>query len=157
MARPSRGSDDHVKWRSRRKIVSPISTFVLNTLTLTNEVPCSFFEVEALYIKKGTRMEKWLFFRLREFPHKNRIWTFNFNFIFIEIIVCNNLVMTTRHSIQYLAVVSSDALPLSNRRLVVAMIIKLGFRGKYPTCCYWNVDRWHVLNERSDCCNYEIP
>ena len=33
--RPSRGSDDHIKWWSRKKkIVSLISTFVLNTLTL---------------------------------------------------------------------------------------------------------------------------
>ena len=40
MARPSHDLDDHVKWRSVPspvgdvKIVSPISTFVLNTLTL---------------------------------------------------------------------------------------------------------------------------
>ena len=36
MARPSRGSDDHVKWRSERhkSIVPPVSAFVLNTLTL---------------------------------------------------------------------------------------------------------------------------
>lgn len=57
--------------------------------------------------------------------------------------------MTTRHSIQYLAVTSSDALPLSNRRLVAAVVIKLGFSDKYPACCNWNVDRWYILNEKS--------
>ena len=31
LARPLRGSDDHVKWRVRDvKIVSPVSTFLLN-------------------------------------------------------------------------------------------------------------------------------
>ena len=31
LARPSGGSDDHVKWRVRDvKIVSPVSTFLLN-------------------------------------------------------------------------------------------------------------------------------
>ena len=57
--------------------------------------------------------------------------------------------MTTRHSIQYLAVTSSDALPLSNRILVAAVVIKLSFSDKYPACCNWNVDRWHILNEKS--------
>ena len=34
MAGPSRGSDDHVEMAVPSPVVSPISTFVLNTLTL---------------------------------------------------------------------------------------------------------------------------
>ena len=47
-----------------------------------------------------------------------------------ETIGISHAVMTTRRSIQYLAVNSSDAVPLSNRRLVAAVVIKLDFNDK---------------------------
>ena len=61
-AGPSRGSDDHVEMTVPSpvrdvKIVSPISTFVLNTLTL-KEVRFSLFVFfVALWRRRETRME----------------------------------------------------------------------------------------------------
>ena len=48
-----------------------------------------------------------------------------------------------------LPITSSDALPLSYRRLVGAKAIKLGSWDKHPAYCYnWNVHKWHMRNER---------
>ena len=51
MARPSRGSDDHAKWRSVGdvKLVSPVSTFVRNALTFNTCIFSSMYPT--LYCK----------------------------------------------------------------------------------------------------------
>ena len=59
IARPSHGSDDHVEWRSRLgdiKIVSPISTFMLNTLTLKQS---AFFLMKQKDQKKTSHIQHW--------------------------------------------------------------------------------------------------
>ena len=48
-----------------------------------------------------------------------------------------------------LPITSSDALPLSYRRLVGAKAIKLGSCDKHPAYCSdLNVEVWHMCNER---------
>ena len=44
-------------------------------------------------------------------------------------------------------ITTSDALPLSYRRLVGAKAIKLGSWDKHPAYCLdWNVNVWHMRN-----------
>ena len=54
-----------------------------------------------------------------------------------------------RGQTQDLPISSSDALPLSYRRLMGAKAIKQGSWDKHPAYCYdWNVNEWHMRNER---------
>ena len=54
-----------------------------------------------------------------------------------------------RSRIYDLPITSSDALPLSYRRLVGAKAIKLGSWDKHPAYCQdLNVNEWHMRNER---------
>ena len=58
-----------------------------------------------------------------------------------------NLSAPIRSRTEDLPITSSDALPLSYRRLVGAKAIKLGSWDKHPAYCSdWNVNVWHMRN-----------
>ena len=49
--------------------------------------------------------------------------------------------------IPFIPITSSDAPPLSYRRLMEAKDIKLGSWDKHPAYCWdWNVNFWHMRN-----------